>query len=95
VSAYLDLMHDFLSAWEEYSLKIDDCRDLDDERVLVLVHAGSGRGQASGVELGQHGGGGALVYHVRSGQVARLVIYFNRERALADLGLAPDADYQR
>jgi hypothetical protein len=92
VSAYLEWMRDFLSAWEGYSLKIDECRELDDERVLMLVHAGGGRGQSSGLELGQHGGGGAAIVHIRAGAATRVVIYFNRERALADLGLEPEAD---
>jgi ketosteroid isomerase-like protein len=77
---------DFLSAWENYRAKADDFRELDDERVLVLFHR-SGRGKTSGLELAQMRSKGAALYHVRSGKVTRLVLYFDRERAFADLGL--------
>jgi hypothetical protein len=90
-SACLEWARDFLSAWEGFSLKIDEYRELADERVLMLVHSGGGRGQSSGLELGQLGGGGAAIFDIRAGKVTRVVIYFNRERGLADLGLAPEA----
>jgi ketosteroid isomerase-like protein len=53
----------------------------------VLVHQG-GRGKTSGLEVGQMQSKGATLFHVRGGKVTRLVNYFDRERALADLGLS-------
>jgi ketosteroid isomerase-like protein len=79
-----------LSLWEGYRIEAEEYRELDDERVLVLVHR-SGRGKTSGLELGQIGTKGAQLIHVRDGKVTRYVTWADRERALADLGLAPEA----
>jgi ketosteroid isomerase-like protein len=76
-----------LGAWEEYRTEAEEYLELDDERILVLAHV-SGRGKASGLELGQLRTKGADLFHVRGGKVTRLVLYFDRERPLADLGLA-------
>jgi len=81
---------DWLTAWGDFRVSWTSYRDLDDERVLALVEA-SGRGKASGVELGQMRTKGAALFHVREGKVTRFVFWWDRERALADLGLAPDA----
>ena len=75
-----------LGGWEEVRVKADEYRALDDERVLVLDHR-TGRGRASGLELGQMGSKGAVLFHLRGGKVTRLVSYMDRENALADLGL--------
>ena len=75
----------FLSTWEEFRVDVDEYRELDDERVLVLDHP-SGVGKTSGVDLGQMQAKGAQLFHIRGGKVTRLVHYFDRERALADLG---------
>jgi ketosteroid isomerase-like protein len=81
---------DLRDAFEDYRYVVDEYRELDDERVLVIFHR-SGRGRTSGLPLGQMGQGAHLL-HVRHGKVTRLVGYFNRERAFADLGLAPEQD---
>lgn len=77
----------WLSAWQGYSAELDDCRELADERVIVLYRR-SGRGKTSGLELGNMYANGAILFHVHDGKVSRLVHYLNRERALAELGLA-------
>lgn len=82
---------DFLSAWENLRQEAVEYRALDSERVLVL-HRFSARGKASQLELEQMRGEGAAVFNIRSGKVTRLVHYFNREKARADLGFAPQAD---
>jgi ketosteroid isomerase-like protein len=58
---------EFLSAWEDYRIEADEYRDLDGERVLVLVHS-NGRNKTSGLELRQmQTTGGTCLFHVRSG----------------------------
>jgi ketosteroid isomerase-like protein len=77
----------FLGAWEEYRCEVDEYRELDDERVLVLLHI-IGRGKSSGVQLGQVRTKAANLFHVRGGKVTRLVIWADQERGLAELGLS-------
>jgi hypothetical protein len=77
---------DWLSAWEEFRVEAEEFRELDDERVLVLSRFG-GRGKTSGLEVGQVSPKGASVFHIRSGKVERLIVYGDREKALAELGL--------
>lgn len=80
---------DYLSAWEGYCLKADEYHELDPERIVVLSHQG-GRGKSSGLELGQIGTEAAALFHIRSGKVTKLVMYTDRDRPLADLGLTPE-----
>jgi ketosteroid isomerase-like protein len=83
-----------LGAWEGFRVEADEYRELEQERVLVL-HRWSGRGRTSGVELGQMSAKAATLYHARDGKVTRIVHYFDRERALADLGLPSEAGSTR
>jgi ketosteroid isomerase-like protein len=82
---------DVLGAWAQLRSQADEYRELDDERVLVFDRR-SGRGKTSGLELGQMRTQGATLWHVDAGGVIRLVIYFDRERALAELGLGVETD---
>ena len=76
----------WLGAWDEWRVHVDELRELDDDHVFVLVHA-SIRGKGSGIELPPESTNFAQVFQVRDGKVTRLVNYFDRDRALADLGL--------
>ena len=76
----------YLRGWAELRALADAYRELDDERVLVLTRR-SGRGKASGLELERLGTRGATIFHVRDGKVTRHVMYYDRDRAFADLGL--------
>jgi ketosteroid isomerase-like protein len=84
----------WLSSWAEFRAEVEEHRELDDECVLVLAHW-TGRGRTSGLKLGQMRTSAATLFHVRDGKVTRIVGYFDRDRALADLGLASEADSRR
>jgi ketosteroid isomerase-like protein len=86
-----DANREWLSTWGEFRAEADEYRELDDQRVLVLDHR-SGRGKTSGLEIGQMRTKGAVLFHIRDGRVVRVAIYLDRDRALADLGLAPEGD---
>jgi hypothetical protein len=78
----------FLSAWEEFH-GVGERRpplELDDERVLVL-HSFGGRGRGSRLDVGRTPIRAASLFHIRDGKVTRFLLYFDRDRALADLGL--------
>ena len=77
-----------ISVWENFRIEVDDDRELDDERVLVLYRFG-GRGKASGLDLERMQAKGAYLFQLSAGKVVRLVTYWDRDRAFADLGLAP------
>jgi ketosteroid isomerase-like protein len=79
-----------LSPWEELRVEAEEYRELDGERVLVLNRF-SGSGKTSGVEVRQISTKAASLFYVRGGKVTRLVQYWDHQRALADLGLAPEA----
>jgi ketosteroid isomerase-like protein len=76
-----------LSAWQEYRPEAEEIRDLDDERVLVLIRF-KGRGRTSGVDLERVRPKGATVFHVRGGKVTKIAQYLSRDVAFADLGLS-------
>jgi hypothetical protein len=80
-------MRELLNVWQDYRVEADEYRELDDERVLVILYAG-GRGKTSGLGIERAAEQGANVFHVHRGSVTRLFVYFDRERAFIDLGLA-------
>src|SRR5688572_20203610 len=59
-------MRDLLNAWEHLRFEVEEYRELDGERVLVLNHFG-GRGKTSGLELEQMGVKAAVLFHLKDG----------------------------
>jgi ketosteroid isomerase-like protein len=81
-----------LDTWEDYASTAEKYLELDDERVLVLTRA-SGRGRTSGIDIKQMGGGkGALLRGLRAGKVTQMIVYWERDRAFAELGITPEGD---
>ena len=86
VAGMAEAYRGILSAWEGYRTAATEHRVVDEQTILSLITI-TGRGKASGLELQAEG---ANLFQIRDGKVTRLAIYWNRERALADLGLPPD-----
>ena len=86
VAGMKEAWREFLGAWQGYRIDVEEFLELDGERVLAFTRR-RGRGQASGVEISQVADG-ATLWHVRDGRVTRQVNYWDRSRALADLGLS-------
>ena len=77
---------EYVNAWQDLRTSVDAYRELDSELVLVLARF-QGRGRTSGLDLGQVGTQGAYLFQIDDGKVTRLVGYWSRDCALADLGL--------
>jgi ketosteroid isomerase-like protein len=76
----------YLDAWEDFRFEVDEYLEPDADCVLVLSRR-SGRGKTSGLDLGQMRTRAAHVFHIRDTKVTKLVVYMDRDRAFADLGL--------
>ena len=83
-----EAVRDRVSAWEDFRRHAEEFRELDDERVLVVSRR-SGRARATGLDIEQLDAGAraAAVVHICDGRVTRILAYWDRDRALADLGL--------
>jgi ketosteroid isomerase-like protein len=86
VAGMAQAWRDFLGNWEGYRIDVEGYRELDDERVLILLRV-AGRGRTSGLELDEITPRSANLMRLREGKVTQLVLYWDRENALADLGL--------
>jgi len=71
-------LRSWLSPWEEWQCVAEEYIELEDHVVVFAIYRG--RGKDSGVPVDQEG---AHVLRIRNGKIVRLVIYADRERALA------------
>jgi len=86
VKAMAEAWGAFLDTWEGWHVRVEEFREIGQDRVLVLLEPAA-RAQGSGLEIGQMHTKGANVFHLRDRKVKKLHLYFDRERALADLGM--------
>jgi ketosteroid isomerase-like protein len=75
---------EWLNGWKDFRAEPEELIVVDSTRILALVHK-SGRGRTSGFDMEQRSV--ANFFEIRDGKVTRLVISWDRDRALADLGL--------
>jgi ketosteroid isomerase-like protein len=76
-------MRNLFGALRDVRAEAEEYRELDAERVLVLTKV-SARGKTSGLPVGEQG---AELFEIHDRKVTRIVVYNDRDRALADLGL--------
>lgn len=78
-----------LRAWDHLRAIPEQYRELEDGRVLVYLR-NEGRGKGSGIEIGRISARSANVFTVRDEKVTRLELYWDREDAISNLGLADE-----
>src|SRR6266404_1302569 len=78
VAAMAERWRYWMSSWENYRSEAEEYRELDSERVLVLMRH-RGRGRTSGVEVEQLDMRGTNLFHIRNGKVVRLTLYWDRK----------------
>jgi hypothetical protein len=86
VAGMVQAWREFLSAWEAHRVEVSEYREVDARRVLILGRM-TARGQSSRVDLGGLHAPGGNLFEISDALVTRLVVYFDRAHALADLGL--------
>lgn len=73
-----------LTAFEDFRTLVEEIEVIGEDCVLILT-TNTGRGKTSGMEVGRIATQGANVLHLRDGKVTKLVAYWDRERARAEL----------
>jgi ketosteroid isomerase-like protein len=76
---------EWLSGWKDFRAELEELIVVDPTRILVLVH-NSARGRISHLEMDQRSV--ANLFEIDSGKVTRFALYWDRNRALDDMGLA-------
>jgi ketosteroid isomerase-like protein len=76
----------FLSPWEDLRIDADRYQLLSGEHVIGMTHT-TVRDSAGGAARRPVGVNPAVLFQVKDDKVARLVVYWDGDRALSDIGL--------
>jgi hypothetical protein len=87
VAGMAEATRDALGPWETFRIEVEEYRELDGERVLVLWKF-KGRGKASGLDTEELSPTGAYLFQIRGSKVIRLSYYADPARALEAAGLS-------
>jgi ketosteroid isomerase-like protein len=87
----VELWRSMLDAWVDLRAVPESFHELDDGRILVFLR-NEGRGRSSGIDIQEISVKSANVFELRSGKVTKLVLYWERQRALDAVGFSPGDD---
>ena len=59
---------------------------------MLVLHRFGGRGRGRGVSVGETLAKGLCLFNIRDGKITRLVLWADRDRGLANLGLSAEGD---
>jgi len=90
-AAMTDAWRDFLRAWEEFRPRLISTAS-STANASWCSSSSAGAARRAGWRSGRSGQRGAALWHIRGGKATRVVLYLDRERAFADLGLAPEGE---
>jgi ketosteroid isomerase-like protein len=82
-----EYMRTVFAAFDDYRPEVERLIEVDDKVLTLAIESGRGRGSGAEVQSART----AHVWTLRDGKAIRLDLYLDRDRALADLGLASEA----
>ena len=85
----VELWRSMLDAWVNLRAVPESFHELDDGRILVFLR-NEGRGRSSGIDVQEISVESANLFDLRDGKVTKLVLYWERQRAVDAVGFRPD-----
>jgi ketosteroid isomerase-like protein len=85
----VELWRSMLDAWLDLRAIPEAFHELDDGRILVFLR-NEGRGRSSGIDVQEISVESANLFELRDGKVTKLVLYWERRRALDEVGFTPE-----
>ena len=83
---WLEGSREFHQPWDGFRAAVNNYIELDDNVLWYFTAPRAGRGKTSGLDMGRISSEGTTLFQLRYGKVIRYVVWFDRARALADLG---------